>query len=318
MSWNERIKDAKKACSTEDFKKFEDLLDPLAIPQKGKEKQNYYLTCIALAKNKNTPAHLLKAMSAIPNDCLKMAMLDNLTMQTEQDDFKAELVELLKDNSKPIQSNIIGSFLNGMGSSQLEDLSNMIKRCEDDSILERMDDYSSYASWTVWDESGKFSSTKLKEKLKSGCVLVALNPSFPATDNWTSFHEGENDGVLQKAIEETSLEGCYITDLIKSHIEPDSKLVENSLSNRIIEYNSALLRAELNALGGVNVLCAIGRSTYLKLINDYRLRSNYKIIEIPHFSNHWRFNNDKDDYCQTVIEALEKYNLAERRKTSSI
>ena len=223
-------------------------------------------------------------------------------------DFE-ELINNIRNTNEPRESIDYSPFI--------------IKKGVAKDVCQTLEKFDEYASWAVWDKDGRFDYKSTKTDLKTGCVLVAYNPSSKSKDPstgkkipWGSFHKMNknntlvaNDTKLKNAILGTRLSGCYITDIIKSRCESKSESVKNSLTEEEIEENVDVFLNEMTALGNVSLLVAIGNDTFSLLTENPRINDQYKIIKIPHYSA--RKYNNSEDYVTDVRNSLKKYGLAD-------
>ena len=181
--------------------------------------------------------------------------------------------------------------------------------------------YGTVASWTLWcpAEDTKKSNTEnlsvfqnpdLLEKLNAKYVFVALNaanhPNFQANPAWSCFHSGyryQNDYKLRAATQGTRFEGSYITDIIKYHVETDSKKVKAAIRSNpgLLTDNLAYMQDELDALQASNdekkpILIALGNDVY-RLLMKYFYKNGYMVVKVKHYAGYF-----SDEYYKEHFE----------------
>lgn len=179
------------------------------------------------------------------------------------------------------------------------------------------------ASWAIWQRPGRtpksntgdmsiWKDPKLLDKLNPNYVFVGQNGSgrhddYLAMDMpWFNFHSSapyQHDYKLRYAVMDTPLWGCYITDIIKEHQEPDSSKVKAYLKRHpeVVEQNIRLFRREMELLGGQPVLIALGVEAY-DILTRY-FSGEYIIKKIPHYSY---TGVNKEQYREIVGSLLEE------------
>lgn len=181
--------------------------------------------------------------------------------------------------------------------------------------------YSSDASWSIWSPIGNTPTSNVGDmsvfdepfidKLNSDFVLVALNKSGDSdnvqeTKSWENFHSehrGTCDHRLRYAITNTILEGSYMTDIIKKHIETDSSKVIEDIKddNGILLKNIECFKEELSIIGGKPTIIAFGDDAY-KWITDH-FKDEYEIYKLTHYSYRWKGFN-KEELRKEVEELI--------------
>lgn len=198
----------------------------------------------------------------------------------------------------------------------------MIEQSAYDKLREK---YSKDASWAIWEPIGDTPTSNVGDmsvfdepfidKLNSNFVLVALNKSGDSdnvqeTKDWGNFHSehrGTCDHRLRYAISGTVIEGSYMTDIIKKHIESDSSiLVKDIKSNEEkLAENIESFKDELNILGGKPTIIAFGDDAYNWVADNFG--DKYDVYKLTHYSYRWKgFNKEK--LKEEVEELIEKIN----------
>ena len=181
-------------------------------------------------------------------------------------------------------------------------------------------EYGKYSSWAIWQEAGEkpksntgdmsiFDDEKICDKLNDKFVFVGLNGSSTHGKQeavpWKNFHSdysGQNDFKLRFALKGTPFWGSYITDIIKNHLEVDSKKVREDLKSNYqeVEDNIKKFKKELSILSDKKpVLIAMGNDSYNILQSN--LGDEYVIEKIMHYS----YRISKENYREKVLSKLE-------------
>ena len=180
--------------------------------------------------------------------------------------------------------------------------------------------HGSYASWAVWtDASGTpksnmgdvshFENEGVLNFLKNNIVMVGLNfsRSEPASKPFLNFHDPNpraNDFKIRYAFKDSAYYGAYMTDIIKFHVEVDSKQVVRYLKDHpeSIEENLRIFREEMHDLRTTApVILAFGKDTH-KLLTENLGRNEYsKLIRLTHYSH----RIGKEAYKETVFKEIE-------------
>ena len=184
--------------------------------------------------------------------------------------------------------------------------------------------YGKFGSWAVWERAGRAPSSntgsmnwvndrQLLRILDTGFVFVGLNVSNTRgnrkgefTEDWKNFHSEhsyQKDFKLRFALEGTSYWGSYLTDVIKEHVEGDSREVMKYLRGHpdVVKRNICRLEEELSCLEKRPVLVAIGCDAYDILRKNLGQDGKYKILRIPHYSG-W---GGQEEYRKRVLTVLE-------------
>ena len=302
MEWNKAIKEAKKS------KSIVEILDALegGFPDDKKTLNSLSHLLLLMANDSYTSesvlSRILKTLNKVntpDSDYIKYAVENNKnwTGKAINDSYKfVRKITLQDEEFLPDLSDFKTQLIN------------------DDRILEKLKKYKSSASWAVWDKNDNSFPYSMIPYLKRGCVLVAFNPARSddtgESCSWCSFHENEkNDINFRNAIVGTDLEGCYITDIIKTHVGTDSSLIKAALTEEIIDCNVKCFLKEIEFLGDTKVLVAIGNDAFSILSHNSLIIPQYRIIKIPHYSAAYLYNKQPGGYEGEVKRILSKYNL---------
>jgi hypothetical protein len=174
-----------------------------------------------------------------------------------------------------------------------------------------------YASWAVWADAsgnpksnmgdvGHFENESVLSFLRNNIVMVGLNLSRPGSKPFLNFHDPNpraNDFKIRYAFKDSPYYGAYMTDIIKSLVEVDSKNVMRCLKARpeTIEENLRTFREEMQDLKATApVILAFGKDTH-KLLSENLNRNEYsKLIRLTHYS----YRIGKEDYKETVFREI--------------
>jgi hypothetical protein len=178
--------------------------------------------------------------------------------------------------------------------------------------------HGSYASWAVWADASEnpksnrgdvshFKNESVLSFLKNNIVMVGLNISGRVSEPFTNFHSPNsraNDFKIRYAFKGSPYYGAYMTDIIKLHVEIDSKNVMRYLKEhpeKIVE-NLWIFRQEMQDLKATApVILAFGRDTH-KLLSDNLKRDEYsKLIRLTHYSQYI----GQEDYKEIVFKEIE-------------
>ena len=181
------------------------------------------------------------------------------------------------------------------------------------------DKYGACSSWTIWKEVGLtpksntgdmsiFNDANICDKLNDKYVFIGLNGSSTHGKQevvpWKNFHsdyKGQNDFKLRFALKDTPFWGSYITDIIKRHLDVDSKNVMSYLKKNpdVVDRNIRIFEKEIDILSKEKpVLIAMGNNAF-DIVNNY-LGEEYKVLKIIHYSHFI----GKEKYRKSVKEAL--------------
>jgi hypothetical protein len=156
--------------------------------------------------------------------------------------------------------------------------------------------YGHVASWALWSESASSDTSDIEmfddhlvplDFLHARFVFVGLNISQPiaASRPFGNFHGGKRDFMLRDAIEGTSLEGAYMTDLIKLFPDPSAASVVKHFKKSPHQLNFHLtgLRSELNDVGSDDetTLIALGNDCFKFLCEHVRDRC---VVKLTHYA----------------------------------
>lgn len=157
------------------------------------------------------------------------------------------------------------------------------------------------ASWALWSpefpNSGcpeEDSSEFLKfidsniDRLRSEIVFLSLNPAGKAPTDFLNFHSTDSkhyDARLRRLVEESGLEGAYMTDLVMDTVNPDSKLVNDDRLDVLVFLN------QLNLLdqSEYHVICFLEKA-YEALKTHFRGKERSDKYDIKTFSADWNDN----------------------------
>jgi len=174
-----------------------------------------------------------------------------------------------------------------------------------------------YASWAVWADASekpksnveslsRFKTESVLSLLKNTVVMVGLNISRPFSEPFTNFHDRNpraNDFKIRYAFKDSPYWGAYMTDVIKSHVEVDSRNVMKYLKEHpeIIESNLKIFREEMQDLGATApVILAFGKDTH-KLLSENLDKNEYRrLIKLTHYSH----QIGKEAYREAVFKEI--------------
>jgi hypothetical protein len=113
-----------------------------------------------------------------------------------------------------------------------------------------------YGSWAIWSylkgRTGERSCDPITENvhlLNSKHVVIGLNISKPVS-TWGNFRGGTHDRKLKYAFNDSDLKGCYMTDLFKDVVNPNSTSFNNYIESQphLTQHNVNLFRQEMSNL----------------------------------------------------------------------
>jgi hypothetical protein len=174
-----------------------------------------------------------------------------------------------------------------------------------------------YASWAVWADASErpksnvgdvshFKNESVLSLLKNDAVMVGLNISRPFSEPFTNFHDRNpraNDFKIRYAFKGSAYYGAYMTDIIKSHVEVDSRNVMKYLKEHpeIIERNFKAFREEMQDLGAkAPVILAFGKDTH-KLLSENLNKDEYsRLVKLTHYSH----QIGKEAYKERVLKEV--------------
>jgi hypothetical protein len=176
-----------------------------------------------------------------------------------------------------------------------------------------------YASWAVWADASEkpksnvgevnhFNNESVLSLLKNNVVMVGLNFSRPVRvcEPFINFHDRDpraNDFKIRYAFRDSAYYGAYMTDIIKSLEEVDSKKVMKYLKGRpeILEKNLKTFREEMYDLkASAPVILAFGKDTH-KLLSENLNKNEYQtLIRLTHYSHQM----GKEAYKETVLKEI--------------
>jgi len=181
--------------------------------------------------------------------------------------------------------------------------------------------HGTYASWAVWAPPSSTPKSNvgdlwvlderanpmLLETLNPGVVMVGLNFSRGSPyEPFQNFHDPRpeaHDFKIRFAFSGTPLWGAYMTDIIKSVVEPDSKALLKWLRRNpeVIMDHIDAFRQELSDLGHPRpMILAFGHAVYKLLIDNLQASEYACITKLMHYSN-WI---SKDRYRDIVHRQL--------------
>lgn len=174
--------------------------------------------------------------------------------------------------------------------------------------------YGDFCSFAVWNNNYKnpkdnvgditfFNDEKIIDKLNPIYIFVGLNVSGKIEEKFSNFHsksKNANDFKIRYALQNTILEGAYMTDIIKDHEEKDSKNVIKYIRRNpdFLEKKLEQFNTEIQLLKTENpVFIAFGTVTYKILSKKYK--NVYKLTHYSHFIS-------KEKYKKEVEELIRK------------
>jgi len=179
-------------------------------------------------------------------------------------------------------------------------------------------EYGHVGSWALWnkiDEKKKpkygignieiFEEEDIVEKLNPNIVFVGLNISKKIEQVFGNFHSDSgraNDFKLRYAFQGTSLEGGYMTDIIKDFEEKVSGKVSSYLRKNpeFLKMNLETFKKELEDIGCANpIIIAFGNDAYNILTRKYKGNNVYKLT-------HYSARISKEDFKKEVDALIEK------------
>jgi hypothetical protein len=176
-----------------------------------------------------------------------------------------------------------------------------------------------YASWVVWADASEkpksnmedvshFKSESVLCLLKNNVVMVGLNFSRPVlvSEPFINFHDRNaraNDFKIRYVFKNSAYYGAYMTDIIKSLEEVDSKNVMKHLREcpEVIEKNLKTFREEMQDLRATApVILAFGKDTH-KILSENLNKNEYRnLIRLTHYSHYI----GKEAYKETVFKEI--------------
>lgn len=113
-------------------------------------------------------------------------------------------------------------------------------------------DQFSTSSWAVWNEDDMTDTSVIqanRDILHNRVVFVALNPSDTPEEERENFHGPSPGGrKLRRLLNKSSYRGAYMTDLIKTRIDPDASKMRD-LDADVMAKNVRPFREEMDLLG---------------------------------------------------------------------
>ncbi len=178
------------------------------------------------------------------------------------------------------------------------------------SILKK--EFGKYGSWALWDNNGGIKSLLEKknfsEMIRPNIVFVGLNASMKIPEDWINYHHECNTfgkikswkrtpvhklaDVIQEK-EFSSLNGAYMTDILKGHYKQDSRVVMAEVKQNkaiILTENLRLFENELELLSKISD----SNNFYIICMGDACfniLRENFKwnIYKVYHYANYGEY-----------------------------
>ena len=159
--------------------------------------------------------------------------------------------------------------------------------------------YGQVGSWALWSDSKTSDTSDLSifdtdknptvlTKLHTRAVFVALNISGPIDKSrpFGNFHGGKRDFMLRDAIKHTSLEGAYMTDIIKFHPEVRSTEVARFFKDNPdkLNHHFSYFREELRDIGSTpdSYIVALGKLTHA-LVRQANLPN--PLLKLTHYAS---------------------------------
>jgi len=152
--------------------------------------------------------------------------------------------------------------------------------------------YGRMSSWAIWEKPntekltsnikkiGFFNNPTLEllSMLNPNIIIVGLNLSGKLKSDFINFHSNKNDGKL-RYFQDTIFKGCYMTDIIKNHVESKSKNIK--LTKEEEEKHIKFFEQELIDIGSDNpTIIALGNKSF-QILTKY-LGNKYKIYKVYH------------------------------------
>lgn len=170
-------------------------------------------------------------------------------------------------------------------------------------LLDRMNRYSSEASWAVWERTPEGALTGVStfpndavHDLNPTAIFVSLNPARAGVQSanehapdWANFHspnQKHNDMFLAHALVDTEYWGSYMTDLHPQIRESNSSRVRPTTAE-IAEAVQRLIDQALE-LGRVKTIIGVGSASFRSLSRHAPAINaalpDVRILQIPHYS----------------------------------
>ena len=176
--------------------------------------------------------------------------------------------------------------------------------------------YGHCSSWAIWDKNYKkpkdnisnisfFTDDNIINKLNPNIIFVGLNISEKIQESFGNFHSKskyENCFKLRYSLQDTILEGSYMTDIIKNFEEKESGNVMRYIRENpnFLEKNLKQFEEEIKILKTKNpIFVAFGNDTYKILSKVYK-----NVYKLPHYSCYI----SKENFKKKVEELLQKLN----------
>lgn len=144
------------------------------------------------------------------------------------------------------------------------------------------DKYGKTSSFAIWGDSVSDMSVfddanKPWKRVNDKIAIVALNPANETglLENFHSPNKIHHDETLMMAIKETSLEGCFMTDLSEK-ITPNSKEVKNEN----IDIDSLILK--LKDVGDIHTIVIFSQAR--KEIDTILKSKDFKVFRFNHYN----------------------------------
>jgi len=182
--------------------------------------------------------------------------------------------------------------------------------------------YGDCASWALWADEGIKPKSNIGDlnvfdigsnpdiltQLNQNIIMVGLNISRRIEYKFGNFHDRRpqsQDYKIRYAFKNTEYYGAYMTDVIKDFEQVISGDVVSYLKKNktFEEQNISLFKQELVDLKSSNPLIISFGNDAFNILDKY-FRHSFRIIKIPHYSNHI----SKEDYKKEVHRILESIN----------
>lgn len=187
--------------------------------------------------------------------------------------------------------------------------------------------HGSYGSWAVWADQGPTPKSNmgdmkilnprknpdLLQDLNPGVVMIGLNLSrgFPDMP-FRNFHDPApeaNDFKIRYAFfRSKEYWGAYMTDVVKGHVQLNSKQVVKYLRANpdVLTTNIERLRSELHDLGQPRpAILAFGKAAYSLLRDNLSFDDYSLLVRLTHYSHFISKENYRSKVHEQIKDALE-------------
>ena len=161
----------------------------------------------------------------------------------------------------------------------------------DSSLFESLEkNYAQHASWAIWNRENMKDTTVIRENIadvKTSVVMVALNISRALSGPWQNFHSRDHARKLMYTFNESPFRGVYMTDLIKSYVEPNSARIREQLRKGHVNLPSHVtsFRKEMQDLGANDhTLFILFHTEVTRLFNTHLAETFPNRVSCPHYS----------------------------------